>query len=133
MPKPTRKSTAAKTQTLPVRAKVPLRDQWDLTQLYPSDAAWENDFDKWTAQIDRYAAFRDTLGQSPQTLAELFRFDADFSRLGDRLGSYAGLKSAADQADSACQRMKGRLHHVAVKAAEAASFVRPELLALPED
>ena len=50
---------------------------------------------------------------------------------GERLGVYAYLKTTEDQANSDYQRMKGRYQHVATKAAEAASYIRPEMLAIP--
>ncbi len=123
----------SKTKTLPPRSAVPLADQWDLTQLYASDAAWEKDFDAWKKQAEKYAAFQGKLGTSPAILAEMLRFDADLERAGERLGSYAGLHSSADQANSAYQRMKGRFQHAAVKAGEAAAYIRPEILAIPAD
>jgi oligoendopeptidase F len=134
-PTPATRRAGGKTppsQTLPRRADVPLADQWDLTQLYPSDDAWEQDFQKWEGQIGTFATFKGKLAKSARTLAECLRFDADFDRLGERLGSYASLKASGDQSDSIYQRMKGRFHHVAVKAAEAASFIRPEILAIPQ-
>ncbi len=121
-----------KTQTLPKRADVPVADRWDLTKLFDTDAAWEAEFDRLQKQIDTYATFKGKLGE-PAALAALFGFDADFERLGEKLGSYAFLNSSGDQGDSTYQRMKGRFEHVYVKAMEAASFISPELLALPEE
>ncbi|HVT80641.1 MAG TPA: oligoendopeptidase F [Phycisphaerae bacterium] len=122
----------SKTKTLPKRADVPVADQWDLTQLYASDAAWEADFEKWQKQVERYATFQGRLGESAGVIVELLQFDADLERAGERLGSYAGLHASADQANSNFQRMKGRFQHAAVKAGEAAAYIRPELLAIPQ-
>jgi oligoendopeptidase F len=126
------KSPKSKTQLLPQRSAVPLSDQWDLTSLYASDAAWEADFERWQNQIPTYATFKGKLANAAD-LAALFRFDSDFDRLGEKLGSYAFLNSAGDQANSTYQRMKGRFELAAAKAAEAAAYISPELLALPED
>src|SRR5271170_1210797 len=121
-----------KTKTLPKRKHVPLADQWDLTKLYTSDAAWEKDFKKWESQIPNYKKFKGKLAKSPKILVELLQFDSEFERIGERLGNYASLKAAGDNGDSTYQRMKGRFHHVAVKASEGASYIRPELLAIPK-
>jgi oligoendopeptidase F len=121
-----------KTLTLPKRSDVPVADQWDLSKLYESDAAWEADFAGWEKQIGTYATFKGKLGE-PAAVAQMFRFDADFERLGEKLGSYAFLKSSGDQGDSTYQRMVGRYQHVAVKASEAGAYISPELLALPEE
>ena len=121
-----------KTQTLPKRSDVPVADQWDLTKLYGTDAAWEADFAAWQKRIETYATFKGKLGEAA-VLAGLFRFDADFERLGEKLGNYAALSAAGDQGDSKYQRMKGRYQHVAVKASEAGAYIGPELMALPEE
>ncbi len=124
-------SKKSKSKTLPKRSDVPLADQWNLDSLYPSDAAWEKDFQKWESQIAAYAKYKGKLAASAKTLAELLQFDANFDRLGERLGNYAFLKSSEDQASSVYLRMKGRYQHVATNAAEAASWIRPEILAIP--
>src|SRR5205823_9498086 len=93
---------------------------------------WETAFDRWSHQIAGYEKFRGKLRESASTLAELLKFDSEFERLGERLGVYAFLKTSEDQGNSDYQRMKGRYQHVATKAAEASSFLRPELMSIPQ-
>jgi oligoendopeptidase F len=121
----------SKTKTLPKRSQVRTTDQWDLSSLFPSDAAWEAAFEKWTRQVSGYRRFVGALGDSAKTLAACLKFDADFERAGERLGTYAFLKVTEDQANSQYQRMKGRYQHAATKAAEASSFIRPQIMAIP--
>ncbi len=99
-----------------------------MSSLYPTDEAWETAFGKWERQIGKYAKFRGTLGDSPAALAKCLKFDSQFDRVGERLGTYAFLKTAEDMADSRYQRMQGRYTHAATSAAEASSFIRPEIL-----
>jgi oligoendopeptidase F len=119
-----------KVKKLPVRSAVKSADTWDLSSLYPNDAAWEQDFTKWEKQISGYEKFRGHLGDDAKTLAACLKFDAEFDRLGERLGNYAFLKTAEDQANSTYQRMIGRYRNIASKAGQAASFIRPELMAI---
>jgi oligoendopeptidase F len=121
----------AKVKLLKPRSQVNPADCWDLESLFPTDKAWESAFEKWSKQIDRYATFRGKLGESPKSLAACLSFDANFDREGERLGTYAFLKTTEDQGNSAYQRMNGRYQHIATKSSEAASFVRPEVLAIP--
>src|SRR3954447_14246239 len=121
-----------RTRKLPVRSKVKPADTWDLSSLFKSDDDWEKAFTTWEKQIPRYEKFRGTLGDGPAALAKLFEFDIEFDRAGERLGTYAHLKTAEDMADSRYQRMMGRYEHAATSAGEAASFIRPEILALPD-
>src|SRR4051812_44762289 len=120
----------SKAKTLPPRSKVKAADTWDLSSLVKSDAEWESSFAKWEAQIPGYAKFKGHLGDSAEMLAACMQFDAAVDRTGERLGVYAFLKTAEDQGNSDYQRMKGRYQHVATQAAEAASFVRPEIMAI---
>jgi hypothetical protein len=66
-------------------------------------------------------------------LSACLQFDAAVDRAGERLGNYAFLKTAEDQGDSDYQRMKGRYQHAATRAAEASSWMRPEILAIPPE
>jgi oligoendopeptidase F len=116
---------------LPPRSAVPIEDQWDLSSLFKSDDDWEKAFVKWEQSIPGFAKFKGRLGESADTLLELMRFDAAFDRASEGLGNYASLKCTEDQSNSGYQRMRGRFQSTATKAAEAASFIRPELMAIP--
>ncbi|MGI9427692.1 MAG: oligoendopeptidase F [Bythopirellula sp.] len=119
-----------KQKTLPPRKKVKQADTWDLGSLYASDAGWEHDFTRWEKQIKGYAKFQGTLSKSAAQLAACLKFDCKFDRLAERLGTYAFLKTAEDTAASEYQRMMGRYQHAASAASQAASFIRPEVLAI---
>jgi oligoendopeptidase F len=121
-----------RTKKLLVRSKVKTEDTWDLASLFKSDSDWEKAFTAWEKQIPKYEKFRGTLADGPAALAKLFEFDVEFDRASERLGTYAHLKTTEDMAASAYQRMLGRYEHAATKAAEATSFIRPEILALPD-
>jgi len=125
--------TAATADRVPSRAEVRLDDTWDLASLFPSDSAWEAAFAEWEKKIDGYARFRGRLGESAAVLAECLTFDTSVDRLGDRVGTYAFLKASEDVSNSAYQGLKARFMGVAARAGEAASFIRPEILSLPDD
>jgi oligoendopeptidase F len=122
----------SKVKALPPRNKVKEADCWDLSSLFKSDADWESAFAKWEKQVPNYAKYRGMFGESAEMLAACLNFDAALDRAGERLGVYAHLKTAEDQGNSNYQRMKGRFEHVATQAAEAASFIRPELMAIDQ-
>ncbi len=117
---------------LPLRSEVPPEHTWDLSSLFASDADWEAAFAAWEATIDGYARFRGKLGDGPAVVAECLRFDTAFDRAGDRVGTFAFLKETEDVANASYQGMKARYLGAAARAMEAASYLRPELLALPD-
>jgi oligoendopeptidase F len=121
----------SKVKKLPPRAKVKTDDTWDLASLFSSDAAWEKAFKKWEKQITGYDPFRGKLAKDAKTLAACLQFDLEFDRAAERLGTYAFLKTTQDQTNSDYQRMLGRLQNVGSRAAQSASYIRPEILAIP--
>ncbi len=121
------------TGQLLTRDAVPAQDQWDLSSLYLDEADWENDLQRFVKLLEGYESFRGRLADSPETLAKLLEFDLECDRLAERLGAYAFLRTTEDQADSSRQARQGRFQHAAVKAGQAASFIRPEILALDAD
>ena len=118
------------TVTLPERSEVAAEDCWDLSSLYDSNDAWETDFARLESMIDTYESFRGRLSESAEVLAEALEFDSGFDRLSERLGYYAFLKTTEDQSNSDYQAMKARFQNIAVRASQAGSYMRPELLAM---
>ncbi len=115
---------------LPARKDVAVGDTWDLTSLCRSDTEWEEALAAWEDRIPQFAPYAGTLRSSPERLAECLAHDLAFDREGDRLGTYASLRASEDQAAADAQRMVGRFQHVATRAGEAASFIRPEIMAI---
>ncbi len=124
-------STAAPA-TLPKRIEVAAEDCWDLSSLFVGDDAWESDFKLLESKIPTFESYRGRLGESAKTLAEALNFDNEFDLIAERLGTYAFLKTTEDQGDSKYQGMKSRFQNLAVRAGQAASFMRPELLRIDE-
>ena len=116
---------------LPARRDVPVGDTWDLSSLFSSDAEWEAALAEWEKMIPGFEAFAGTLAKSPEQLAACLAHDVAVDRAGDRLGTYAHLRASEDQGAAESQRMVGRFQHVATRAGEKASFIRPEILAIP--
>ena len=117
---------------LPKRSQVKAADTWDLSSLCESDQAWEKEFARLDKLIPGYEKFRGKLGESAKTLAECLKFDSDFDRLAEKVGGYAHLKVTEDQAESKYQGMVGRFQNLATRASQAASYIRPEILALSQ-
>jgi oligoendopeptidase F len=120
-------------KSLPARREVAPGDTWDLASLCRSDNEWDEALAAWEERIPGFAPYAGTLGASPERLAECLAHDLAFDREGDRLGAYAHLRASEDQGAADPQRMVGRFQHVSTRAGEAASFIRPEIMAIPPD
>ena len=59
--------------------------------------------------------------------------DVRTDRLAERIGTYAFLKTTEDQGNSHYQAFSAKYQNLATRASQAASFIRPEILAIPEE
>jgi|TARA_B100000700_G_scaffold79829_1_gene89824 oligoendopeptidase F len=123
----------ATVKSLPPRDTVTETDTWDLSSLYESTEAWESDYSLAEETLEKYAAFQGRLGENVETLAELLSFDSEMEQLLERLGYYAFLRLTEDQANSDSQALEARMQNLGARAAQAASWIRPELLAIDAD
>ncbi|HUW62213.1 MAG TPA: oligoendopeptidase F [Candidatus Bathyarchaeia archaeon] len=121
----------AKTNRAPLRNEVDPRNTWDLTPLYPDDAAWEKSFKRLERQMPLFERFRGKLAESAQNLRDCYDLQVRFEKEAERLGNYAHLNYSQDLANSAYQGMMARYMRLATRAGEAASFIAPEIQAIP--
>lgn len=115
----------------PKRSEVAIGDTWDLASLFASDEAWSASLGDLEQCIEGFGAFRGKLSQSPEQLAACLDHDVRTDRLAERIGTYAFLKTTEDQGNSTYQAMSARYQNLAMRAGQAASFIRPEILAMP--
>ena len=117
----------------PKRSEVAKSDTWDLTSLFPNDEAWQWALPEFEVCIESFTQFSGTLGQSPEQLAACLDHDVKTDRIAERIGTYAFLKTAEDQGNSTYQGFAARYQNLASRAGQAASFIRPEILAIPDE
>lgn len=122
----------AQVKRIPKRSEVAPDNTWDLGSLFSDDKAWEEAFTNWEKQIDGYTKFQGTLSQGPEKLAACLEFDSQFDREAERIGTYAFLKTAEDTGNSDYQRMQARMMNAGSRAAQAGSYIRPEIMAIDE-
>ncbi|MDR2632999.1 MAG: oligoendopeptidase F [Treponema sp.] len=117
---------------LPLRSEAELQDTWDLSTLFPHDQAWYEALQEYEKQSARIPLFRATLGKSAETLADYLDFSKAFGILEERLHYYSELRQTEDEGDDASRTMTGRFIMAAAKAEAAASWVIPEIQAIPD-
>jgi len=117
---------------IPRRQELPAEAQWDTAALYKNEEDWERDFATVVSEKEKIAAFRGTLGASPEQLLAFLNFDERISRMLDKVYLYAALKCDEDANNSFYQGLKQRVQSLAVELGAISSFVRPELLQIDE-
>lgn len=119
-------------QTILERAERNPADCWALEDIYATTDAWEQDFATLKQQADRLAKFSGCFTQSAQQLLELLQLEDALSVLLDKLVNYAQRRSDEDTRIGKNQELVSRITAAWVEISAAASFITPELLALPE-
>lgn len=117
---------------IPARNEIPAEHTWDLTPLFVSDSNWEEVYSNTEQLISRYKNYEGKLAESFDVFLQAIEFDLSIARDIDRLYTYAHLKSDEDTTNQNAQAMLQKAHSLAQRAAEASSFLVPEIQSLPE-
>jgi oligoendopeptidase F len=115
------------------RADVLESDKWDLTHLFADVDKWTEDF-AWIQQTyPRLTEWKGRLGESAGTLAACLEFEKSLDLRIERVYHYASLQLAEDNANPESLARMGQLQNLLTKISETASFLGPEIQAIPDD
>ena len=114
------------------RSQMDPRDQWDLSTLYQSDEAWEQDLTKLDTDAKAVAAFAGKL-KDAKTIAAFYQAETSLERRMNNLLTYAMLRQSEDTRAPKAQELMAKGMNKAVAAESLCSFAEPEILALPEE
>ena len=111
------------------RAEIPEKYKWNLTHIYPSDEAWQKDYDAVCAEIPAFAAYDGKVAEDPRAaIRAYFSLMEKFMPIYE----YAFLRKETDNADPIAQGLKDKASRMYVQGMTVASFLQPELLAMDE-
>src|SRR5436190_21616834 len=115
------------------RADLPESDKWDLTHLFADVDKWSEDFSWLQQTYSKITGWKGCLGKSADSLAQCLEFEKSLDLKIERLYHFASLQLAEDSADSGYLARMGQLQNLLTKISEAASFLSPEIQAIPDD
>lgn len=118
---------------VPERESIDEKYKWDLTDMYSSVEAWEEDFKRVEQLLSEADSFRGRLSESGEALLEAIRYSEAVYQVLGNVYVFSGLKSFEDQRISEYSGMFSRSRGLSARASEALSYFRPELLAIPEE
>jgi oligoendopeptidase F len=114
------------------RGDIPHEYTWDLESIFPGDGDWEDSYKTLQHRLPELEALKGTLAQSGQALLEVLqKRDELFEKL-ESLFVYASMRKDEDTTNSKYQGMYDRAMQLVVYASTVASYIEPEILALPE-
>lgn len=106
---------------------------WNLCDIYASDKLWETDFAEAEKRSGLYKKFEGTLGNSSAELLACLKFEEETGMLLSKLYSYAFMSKDIDLNNVIYQGMYDRVSALYSKISAASSFIRPELVSIPEE
>ena len=118
---------------LPSRTELPTESKWNLSDIYPSDEAWESEFDRLKNLGVNIAAYQNKLDQSPQLLLECLQARDEIGIASGKLFAYARMHRDENTADSKYQAMTSRAETLLASVGAATAFIEPNILAMPAE
>ena len=115
------------------RTEISQEYKWKIEDLYATNEAWEEDFIKLQKGIEELKNFEGTLGQSAENLLKMQEKCDELNQLAEKVYVYANQRLHEDMGDTLYQGLSGRAQMLLVQMSEAASYIEPEILAIPEE
>ncbi len=112
------------------REEIEAQYKWNLTHIYPSDEAWQQDYDRVAGRLKEAEALNGRVAEDPKKAICTY-FDIQEQMMP--VFEYAFLRKETDNADPKAQGLKDRAIRLAVQASAAGAYLEPELLALPDE
>ncbi len=115
------------------RTEAQERYTWNFSDIFATDADWEEAYAAAEAESNDIPALAGTLGQSAQGMkAALDKIYALQAKV-ERIYIYAMLRKNVDNGDPNYQTLSGRAMNLIVKLSTLCAFVQPEILSIPKE
>lgn len=124
--------TKTQPQAIPQRADIEEKYTWKLTDIYPADSAWEEDFKAAEELIGKAGDFKGRLAESSDTLWQCLESRSALMQKLSSLYQYAFLSKDLDNRVSRYQEMTQRVAMLGSRAGAAFAWLEPELLQIEE-
>jgi len=114
------------------RSEVPAKYKWNLNDIVGGDAEWEKLFAAAQKDIPSISAYAGKLADR-EILLECFKRNDELAKSLDRLFGYAHMKADEDTKNGVYKGMSEKARSLYVRFSALASYITPELTALPAD
>lgn len=111
------------------REEVKVEDTWDLTDMYESNEAWEEELKKIETLIAEIAGMEGTCLDSAKNLLTVLEKDAACAQKIELAYSYAERLFDQDQKNTKHQSMSAKIMSIYAKYAASTAFISPEIIA----
>lgn len=120
-------------KTLPKRSEIQPEFKWKLESIFPSDAAWEDEYKKVQELTAKIGEYEGRLSESPAVLAECMKTYEKLGLAMERVYVYARMRRDEDNTNAVYQALTDRAGSLNIRVASALSYMVPEILAMPDE
>lgn len=115
------------------REDIPTEYTWDLSTIFARDEDWEQAFQSIQNRLPELEALKGTLAQSGQALLKVLQKRDEITEALEHLYCYASMRKDEDTTNSTYQGMADRATQLFVHTSTVASYIDPEILAMPQE
>lgn len=115
------------------RDKVDAKYKWDVTDLYPTDEAWQKAKADLDTKQEGFTQFKGKLAESADQLYNCLNFDSEVWKEYLRLSSYASRISDVDTREAGPLAMTQEIQQLGTKMSGNGSYIDPEILEIPKE
>ncbi|KXT79262.1 Oligoendopeptidase F [Streptococcus sp. DD13] len=110
------------------RQEIEEKFQWDLTTVYPSDAAWEEEYKDLLSTIETGKDYAGRLLESAQTFRTVSELQLSLMRRIEKLYVYASMKNDQDTRVAKYQEFQAKANTAYSQFSQAFAYYEPEFL-----
>ncbi len=114
------------------RQEMDKKYMWKIDDMFPSDEAWQQEFEDVTLLLPSLEKFRGKLSESADTLYSCLKQSDIIDEKSRRVYVYAFLRFYEDTGNQLYKGMSDRAATLSSKVSAASSFINPELLGIDE-
>ncbi|WP_077211196.1 oligoendopeptidase F [Bacillus dakarensis] len=118
---------------LPSRSEIKVEDTWRLEDIFPTDDAWEKEFQDVKALIPGVEDYQGKLGESADQLYEALQKQDQLLERLSKLFTYAHMRYDQDTTNSFYQGLDDRMKNLYSQAASSLAYIVPEILSIDEE
>lgn len=114
------------------RNQIPEKYKWDLSDIFPTEEAWEQAFDQMSAKVEINLQFKGRLSDDA-VLLECLKLNDQLDVEQGKLYCYAYMRYNEDSQNSAAQQRYAKIYGLLTKFGAASSFLTPEISAFSNE
>ncbi|MDO4305346.1 MAG: oligoendopeptidase F [Eubacteriales bacterium] len=120
-------------QKIMTRQEQRTEDTWNMQGLYETEEQFGKDGEKLEKMMEKFASYQGSLGEGAGQLLKVLKLYEEMNLLFERMYVYANQKYHEDTANARYQQMSGEMQIMATQLGQAAAWLEPEILSLPEE